>query len=64
MSIGIIFLNFCFNGIAKKHRSFAAMPFLFAEGEGFEPPSPCGLTVFKTAAIDHSANLPFIGMQR
>lgn len=25
------------------------------EGEGFEPPEPRGSTVFKTAAIDHSA---------
>ena len=30
----------------------------FAEGEGFEPPVPCGTTVFKTAAIDHSAIPP------
>ena len=29
-----------------------------AEGEGFEPPKPFGLTVFKTAAIDRSAILP------
>jgi hypothetical protein len=29
-----------------------------AEGEGFEPPKPFGLTVFKTAAIVHSANPP------
>lgn len=29
-----------------------------AEGEGFEPPEPCGSTVFKTAAIDHSAISP------
>lgn len=29
-----------------------------AEGEGFEPPEPCGSTVFKTAAIGHSATLP------
>ena len=29
-----------------------------AESEGFEPPEPCGSTVFKTAAIDHSANFP------
>ena len=28
------------------------------EGEGFEPPSPCELLVFKTSAIDHSANPP------
>ena len=29
-----------------------------AEGEGFEPPEPRSSTVFKTAAIDHSAILP------
>ena len=29
-----------------------------AEGEGFEPPKPFGSAVFKTAAIDHSANPP------
>ena len=29
-----------------------------AEGERFELPEPCGSTVFKTAAIDHSANPP------
>ena len=31
-----------------------------AESEGFEPPKPFGSTVFKTAAIDHSANFPFL----
>ena len=30
----------------------------FAESEGFEPPVPFSTTVFKTAAIDHSANSP------
>ena len=29
-----------------------------AEREGFEPPDPFGSTVFKTAAIDHSATSP------
>jgi hypothetical protein len=29
-----------------------------AEKEGFEPPVPDGTTVFKTAAIDHSAISP------
>jgi hypothetical protein len=29
-----------------------------ADGEGFEPPEPLGSTVFKTAAIDHSATHP------
>ena len=32
--------------------------FYLAESEGFEPPEPRGSTVFKTAAIDHSANSP------
>ncbi len=31
-----------------------------AEGEGFEPPDSCPSTVFKTAAFDRSANLPFV----
>ena len=35
-----------------------------AEGEGFEPPGRCRPTVFKTAAIDHSANLPLIWLIR
>lgn len=30
-----------------------------AEREGFEPPEACTSTVFKTAAIDHSAISPF-----
>lgn len=29
-----------------------------AESQGFEPWKPCGLPVFKTGAIDHSANFP------
>ncbi len=29
-----------------------------AEREGFEPPEACASTVFKTAAIDHSAISP------
>ncbi len=29
-----------------------------AEGVGFEPTRPFGLTVFKTAALDHSATPP------
>ena len=36
-----------------------------AESEGFEPPEPFSSTVFKTAAIDHSANSPSPkGLQR
>ena len=34
--------------------------FQVAEREGFEPPVPCGTTVFKTAAIDHSAISPVV----
>ena len=29
-----------------------------ADGEGFEPPVPCGTPVFKTGAFDHSATRP------
>ena len=32
--------------------------FYSAESEGFEPPEPRGSIVFKTTAIDHSANSP------
>ena len=32
--------------------------FYSAEEEGFEPPEPCGSTVFKTAAFDRSAISP------
>jgi hypothetical protein len=41
----------------KKAKHFVP-GFLVAESEGFEPPVPLGTTVFKTAAIDHSANSP------
>ncbi len=36
------------------------LPFGLAEREGFEPPEPLSSTVFKTAAIDHSAISPCI----
>ena len=45
-------------------RGFSSLPETFmhltklAEGEGFEPPEACASTVFKTAAIDHSATPP------
>ena len=39
----------------KKQRK---MRCFFAEAEGFEPPVPFSTTVFKTAAIDHSATPP------
>ena len=35
-----------------------SFPLVFAEREGFEPPEPRSSTVFKTAAIDHSAISP------
>lgn len=41
----------------KKACSVAA-GFFSAEAEGFEPPERCRSTVFKTAAIDHSATPP------
>ena len=31
---------------------------MMAEVEGFEPPVPCGTTVFKTVALDRSATPP------
>ena len=42
----------------QKPRKFTLTGLLYAwlvEEEGFEPPEPHGSTVFKTAAIDHSA---------
>ena len=39
-------------------------PVFVAEREGFEPPDPLRSTVFKTAAIDHSATSPSaLGLQ-
>ena len=40
-------------GLAKTCKSL-----FLAEREGFEPPVPLSTTVFKTAAIDHSAISP------
>ncbi len=34
---------------------------LSAEREGFEPPVPCGTSVFKTDVIDHSTISPCCG---
>src|SRR6267378_1383747 len=39
-------------------RTLRRFIWVLAESEGFEPPSPCELTVFKTAAFDRSANSP------
>ena len=43
-----LMIKYKFNGIKSK----------MAEDTGFEPAEPFGSTVFKTAAIDHSANPP------
>ena len=40
-------------------QAVARSPFPLAEGEGFEPPEAFTSTVFKTAAIDRSAILPY-----
>ena len=45
--------------IALTLARFASVDFLFAEREGFEPPEAHTSTVFKTAAIDHSAISPY-----
>ena len=42
----------------KRKELLIGTPFFFAEREGFEPPEPLSSTVFKTAAIDHSAISP------
>src|SRR3972149_5377470 len=36
----------------------APPPDSLAEGEGFEPPIPCGIPVFKTGAFNRSATPP------
>ena len=40
------------------YRDFFILQFFPAERQGFEPRVPCSTTVFKTAAIDHSATSP------
>ncbi len=45
---------------AQSSKLVALFCFRFAEAEGFEPPERCRSTVFKTAAIDHSATPPDI----
>ena len=48
----------------KKNRKIFIFRFFSAEREGFEPPDPLRSTVFKTAAIDHSATSPSaLGLQ-
>ena len=43
---------------AQPSKLVALFCYRFAEEEGFEPPERCRSTVFKTAAIDHSAIPP------
>ena len=45
-------------GTKQKNRKIFIFRFISAEREGFEPPDPLRSTVFKTAAIDHSATSP------
>ena len=45
-------------GVNKKPGYVARLFYSLAEREGFEPPEPRSSTVFKTAAIDHSAISP------
>ena len=48
----------------QKNRMIFIIRFFVAEREGFEPPDPLRSTVFKTAAIDHSATSPSaLGLQ-
>ena len=51
----------------KAHASVGLCFYSLAEEEGFEPPEPCGSTVFKTAAFDRSATplcfCGFLGVQ-
>ena len=46
------------SGGGRKKPAAVAAGFFSAEAEGFEPPERCRSTVFKTAAIDHSATPP------
>ena len=45
---------------SSKTRKTASWAVFSAEREGFEPPEPLSSTVFKTAAIDHSAISPIV----
>ena len=42
----------------RKITSYLLVFLTMAEGEGFEPPVPCGTSVFKTDALNHSATPP------
>ncbi|GEM_PF-931677 len=59
-------LTIYFNRLKNKNKkaSLSASLLLLAEREGFEPPDPFRSTVFKTAAIDHSAISPSTKVQK
>ena len=60
--MGVVHFWCIFLGIKKNLQGWNIIPcrFSFAEREGFEPPEPLSSTVFKTAAIDHSAISPSV----
>ena len=56
----IMKLNQVWHHYIQKKKGLKTETFNFlAENEGFEPPVPLGTIVFKTTAIDHSANSPW-----
>ena len=50
--------------ILKQRVVYAALCYKMAEREGFEPPDGCPSTVFKTAALNHSATSPMFNCTR
>ena len=57
--LSLLFLCAIRSNTYKKKRYFSvSLRWSSAEREGFEPPEPRSSTVFKTAAIDHSAISP------
>ena len=51
--------NFDSSAESDRLKAQSAKSDVSAEEVGFEPTVPCGTTVFKTAAFDHSATPPF-----
>ena len=49
--------------VCKRKRPIAGALTCLAEEVGFEPTEPCGSTVFKTAAFNHSAIPPYARVQ-
>ena len=50
--------------VCKRKRPIAGALTCLAEEVGFEPTEPCGSTVFKTAAFNHSAIPPYARVQQ